>query len=56
MLVRDAVVFEFGSVRIHPVHRTLEREGELAPPPSRAFYVLLLLLGKRGEIVSGRNS
>jgi DNA-binding winged helix-turn-helix (wHTH) protein/Flp pilus assembly protein TadD len=52
MLARDGVIYEFGSVRINLLNRTLEREGEIVHLPARAFDVLLLLLNKRGEIVS----
>ncbi|MGD1070213.1 MAG: tetratricopeptide repeat protein [Bryobacteraceae bacterium] len=52
MLVRDEVVYEFGSIRIDPCKRTIGRNGENIPFPSRAFDVLLLLLQRRGELVT----
>ena len=51
MLVRDDAIYEFGPVRIDPHKRTIERNGEAVPCPSRAFDVLLLLLRRRGELV-----
>lgn len=52
MLVRDGVVYEFGSIRIDPSKRTVVRnDGENVPLPSRAFDLLLLLIERRGELV-----
>lgn len=52
MLIRDGVVYEFGSFRVDPHKRTVDRGGENVLLPPRAFDVLLLLLTRRGELVS----
>ncbi len=51
-MLRDDVEYEFDSIRIHPLNRTLKRGGEIVPLPSRAFDVLLLLIEKRGDVAS----
>jgi DNA-binding winged helix-turn-helix (wHTH) protein/Flp pilus assembly protein TadD len=52
MLVRDDVVYEFGPIHIDPRTRTIGRNGQNVPCPSRSFDVLLLLLQRRGELLS----
>jgi len=48
---QDDVVYEFGSVRVEPAGRRLERSGEEISIPPRAFDALLLLVQQRGELV-----
>jgi DNA-binding winged helix-turn-helix (wHTH) protein/tetratricopeptide (TPR) repeat protein len=50
--MRHRVIYEFGFIRIHPVNRTLERDGVVVSLPSRAFDVILLMLMRRGDVVS----
>jgi DNA-binding winged helix-turn-helix (wHTH) protein/tetratricopeptide (TPR) repeat protein len=52
MLVRDDVVYEFGPIQIDPRTRTIGRNGQIVPCPYRSFDVLLLLLQRRGELLS----
>jgi len=49
---RDFALYEFGSIRIDSRTRRIEREGQAVPLPSRAFDLLLLLIERRGELVS----
>ena len=52
MAGHDAVVYGFGSIRIDTSRRTLERDGEDVPIPPRVFDALLLLIQRRGDVVS----
>jgi DNA-binding winged helix-turn-helix (wHTH) protein/tetratricopeptide (TPR) repeat protein len=52
MTVRDAVVYEFGPVRINAFDRKLIRDGECVQVQARGLDALLLLVQKRNEIVS----
>ena len=52
MLVRDDVLYEFGPIRIDPCKCTMSRNGQSVPCPSRSFDVLLLLVQRRGEVVT----
>lgn len=52
MLGRADVVYEFGSIRIDLSKRTISRNGENGPCSSRAFDALLLLVQRRGEVVT----
>lgn len=52
MLVRDELFYQFGSIRLDPSRHTLERDGALVPLPARSLDALLLLVRKRGEVVS----
>ncbi len=51
MLARDCVVYEFGSIRLDAVKRTITRDGESVQLPPRAFDLVLLLVRRRGELV-----
>ncbi|MEI9984465.1 MAG: winged helix-turn-helix domain-containing protein [Aliidongia sp.] len=44
----------FGPFRLHPEARRLEQDGQPVPLGSRALDLLILLVGRAGEIVSGR--
>jgi DNA-binding winged helix-turn-helix (wHTH) protein/tetratricopeptide (TPR) repeat protein len=52
MLVRGDVVYEFGPIHIDPRTRTIGRNGQNVPCPSRSFDVLVLLVQRRGELLS----
>lgn len=52
MLALHGVEYEIGSIRIHPLNRTVRREGQEVPLAPRAFDVLLLLIERQGAVVS----
>ncbi len=52
MLGRADLVYEFGSIRIDLSRRTIGRNGENSPCSPRAFDALLLLVQRRGELVT----
>jgi DNA-binding winged helix-turn-helix (wHTH) protein/TolB-like protein len=52
MTEQNECLFDFESFRIDPLKRQLLREGQIVPLTSKAFTALLLLVGRRGEVVS----
>jgi DNA-binding winged helix-turn-helix (wHTH) protein/TolB-like protein len=52
MTEQNECLFDFESFRIDPLKRQLLCDGQIVPLTSKAFTALLLLVGRRGEVVS----